>query len=40
VNAAAWPPLVPTSRRVTAGLLVAVLALEYSIATAVAPLRV
>ncbi len=40
MNAAAWPPLVPTSRSVTAGLVVAVVAFEYSVATALAPLSV
>ena len=34
MNAAAWPPFVPTLRRVTAGLVVAVVAFEYSVATA------
>ncbi len=38
MNAAAWPPLMPTERSVTAGLRVAVVAFEYSVATAVAPL--
>ena len=38
MNAAAWPPAAPTLRMVTAGFAVAVLALEYSVATAVAPL--
>ena len=37
VNAAAWPPLLPTARMVTAGFVVAVVAELYSVATAVAP---
>ena len=37
MNAAAWPPLDPTERNVTAGFVVAVVAFEYSVATAVAP---
>jgi hypothetical protein len=39
-NAAAWPPPVPTSRSDTAGLVVAVLASEYIVATELAPLSV
>ena len=35
MNAAAWPPLEPTERSVTAGFVVAVVAFEYSVATAV-----
>ena len=40
MNAAAWPPLEPTERSVTAGFAVAVVAFEYSVATAVAPFSV
>ena len=39
MKAAAWPPLVPTLRSVTAGFAVAVVALEYSVATAVGAAR-
>ena len=40
MKAAAWPPLVPTSRSVTAGFDVAAVAVEYSVATLRAPERV
>ena len=40
MNAAAWPPLDPTERSVTAGLDVTVVAFEYWVATAVAPFSV
>ncbi len=40
MNAAAWPPFEPTLRSVTAGFVVAVVAFEYSVATAVAPFSV
>ena len=40
MNAAAWPPFEPTERSVTAGFVVAVVAFEYSVATAVAPFSV
>ncbi len=40
MNAAAWPPLAPTDRSVTAGFAVAVVAFENSVATAVAPFSV
>ena len=40
MNAAAWPPLAPTERSVTAGFAVAVVAFEYSVAIACAPLSV
>ena len=38
MNAAACPPALPTLRRVTAGFAVAVVAVEYRVATDVAPL--
>ena len=40
MNAAAWPPEVPTLRSVTAGFVVAVVAFEYSVAIVCAPLSV
>ncbi len=40
MNAAAWPPLVPTELSATAGLDVAVVAFEYRVATARALLTV
>ena len=40
MNAAASPPLAPTERSVTAGLVVAVVAFEYRVATARAPFSV
>ena len=40
MKAAAWPPPVPMSRSVTAGFDVAVVAFEYSVASALAPLSV
>ena len=40
MNAAAWPPLPPTLRSDTAGFGVAVVAFEYRLATACAPLSV
>ena len=36
MKAAAWPPSAPTARSVTAGFAVAVVALEYRVATATA----
>ncbi len=40
MNAAAWPPLPPTLRTVTAGFAVGAVALEKSVATLLAPFSV